>query len=43
MDRLYEQLNGKNPAISIPVWGLSHAGHQEDDLDPSSFPDLDGI
>jgi hypothetical protein len=42
MATIYSTLKGRYPTQVIPVWGISHAGHQIDELDPSCFPDTDG-
>ncbi len=42
MKELHHLLVKKFPEISISVWGVSHAGHQRDNLDRSVFPCFEG-
>lgn len=40
MAELHRGVTEKYPETNISVWGISHSGHQMDDLDPKLFPGL---
>lgn len=43
MAELYRGITQKYPGTLISVWGISHSGHQMDNLDPNLFPVLKGF
>lgn len=42
MTEIHRFLSDKYPDTPIPVWAISHAGHQRDDLAHHLFPSLEG-